>query len=70
MSKIDFIAAGICLIGGFFIGTQVDWALNSVVDRRVKQKEYAFEKSLDEIEANRVKQLEADVDAYLKRVCP
>lgn len=70
MIKSDVVVPTICLLGGIFIGMQVDWAVNLEVDRRVKQKEYAFEKSLDEIEANRVRQLEVDVDAYLKRVCP
>ena len=70
MNKTDSVLAVICLVGGIFIGMQADNAVDWEVDRIVKQKEYAFKKSLDEIEANRVKQIEADVDAYLKRVCP
>jgi len=29
-----------------------------------------FQKTLDTIETNSVKEMEADVDAYMKRVCP
>ena len=29
-----------------------------------------FQKTLDTIEANTVREMEADVDAYMKRVCP
>lgn len=66
----DLVLPCILFLGGIFIGTQVDWAINLEVDRRVRQKEYAFEKSLNEIEANRIKEIEADVDSYMKRICP
>lgn len=29
-----------------------------------------FQRTLDTIEANSVKELEADVDSYMKRICP
>lgn len=34
------------------------------------EPETTFQQTLDTIEANSVKELEADVDAYMKRVCP
>lgn len=70
MSNRDLVLPCILFLGGIFIGTQVDWAINLEVERRARQKEYAFEKSLNEIEANRIKELEADVDSYMKRICP
>lgn len=66
----DLVLPCIMFLGGIFIGTQVDWAINLEVERRALQKEYAFEKSLNEIEANRIKEIEADVDSYMKRICP
>ena len=34
------------------------------------EPETTFQKTLDTIEANSVKEMEADVDAYTRRVCP
>ena len=70
MNNRDLVLPCILFLGGIFIGTQVDWAINLEVERRARQKEYAFEKSLNEIEANRIKEIEADVDSYMKRICP
>lgn len=70
MNSRDLVLPCILFLGGIFIGTQVDWAINLEVERRARQKEYTFEKSLNEIEANRIKEIEADVDSYVKRICP